>query len=215
MSADLLLGLPAKVKKLLDRLTETRAAYLDNLTRLDVIASTRAPATDTGTLLGRLTATRAANLDLIGSQVIAGAITGRYNWGLGSEQIGQIGKIPEDHSSVAGIPFASFSTPSNIFYEAMNLAGPGYLGYLGFHLDTSYGSVTVYHEMEINGSLISAGYSSIQGTPVGGLTEISSLIGGFAKSPVVIHSTFETNVILRLKCSSVVSGDVRFIAHKL
>lgn len=60
-----LLGVPGKLKTLIDRLTATRAGYLDNLTDLDTTVSSRAPATDTATLVSRLTAARAANLDSI------------------------------------------------------------------------------------------------------------------------------------------------------
>lgn len=60
-----LLGVPGKLKTLLDRLTATRAGYLDNLPDLDTTVSSRAPATDTATLVSRLTADRAAALDAL------------------------------------------------------------------------------------------------------------------------------------------------------
>lgn len=65
MSADLLLGVPGKLKEILDRLTPSRAAALDGLTNLDAAVTSRATAADAATLLSRLTASRAAALDII------------------------------------------------------------------------------------------------------------------------------------------------------
>lgn len=70
-----LLGVPGRLKTLLDRLTDARAARLDadissrmpgsttQRDRIDTTISSRAPSSDTDTLLARLTATRASRLD--------------------------------------------------------------------------------------------------------------------------------------------------------
>lgn len=69
-----LAGVPGKLMTLLDRLTSTRAGYLDNLVDLDHYTEARAGKIDdidTGvdTLETRLTAARAANLDDVGGYV--------------------------------------------------------------------------------------------------------------------------------------------------
>ena len=65
-----LLGVPGRLKTLLDRLTAGRAANLDQITstrmaRMDTTISSRAPSTATDALLARLTTGRASNLDEI------------------------------------------------------------------------------------------------------------------------------------------------------
>jgi hypothetical protein len=69
MSADILLGVPGRLKQILDRLTAGRASNLD---RVDATVSSRATQTSVnsvnnavGTVNSRLTAARAANLDNI------------------------------------------------------------------------------------------------------------------------------------------------------
>ena len=70
---DFLLGVPGKLKTVLDRLTSTRAANLDNL---DAAISTRAPAS-TALSTAQWTNTRAGLLDgIIQTSIIASIQTG-------------------------------------------------------------------------------------------------------------------------------------------
>ena len=68
MSMEFLMGVPGKLKKLLDRLTSTRAGYLDNLPRLDTNIASRAPSS---TALSNTTWTsaRAAKIDNLDASV--------------------------------------------------------------------------------------------------------------------------------------------------
>jgi hypothetical protein len=78
MSMEFLMGVPGKLKKLLDRLTSTRAGYLDNLPRLDTNIASRAPAS-TALSSSTWTATRAARLDAnISSRLSAVVKTGGH-----------------------------------------------------------------------------------------------------------------------------------------
>jgi ribonuclease PH len=65
-----LLGLPAKINTLLNRLTDARAALLGNLSYLDATVSSRAPAS-TALSTATWTTTRAAKLDSIMTSVLA------------------------------------------------------------------------------------------------------------------------------------------------
>jgi hypothetical protein len=80
-----LLGVPGRLKTLLDRLTADRASRLDEITstrmaRLNADISSRAPASDVTTLLDRLTATRAGYLNAdISSRAPASDVTTLLN----------------------------------------------------------------------------------------------------------------------------------------
>jgi hypothetical protein len=84
-----LLGVPGRLKTLLDRLTADRASRLDEITstrmaRLNADISSRAPASDVTTLLDRLTATRAGYLDAPISGIGGGSVIKSVQRGTGS-----------------------------------------------------------------------------------------------------------------------------------
>lgn len=107
-------------------LSTTRAGYLDNLTRLDVVVSTRssqtsvdAVQTDVTTLLSRLTATRANNLDYLNASITSRASQSSVNL------------LPQLASIVSGVwdaPNGSYlvpgSTGANLASAASGVVNP-------------------------------------------------------------------------------------------
>lgn len=187
MSADLLLGLPAKVKKILDRLTEVRAGYLDNLTDLDTAVTTRAPATDTNTLLNRLTTTRAGYLDLIPGMGTFGPIT----------QLADHQTYTSTPSTPVGLPTSGTTVipVGSGFTELLNLAGPGVIGYLSLSVSLVNPDKTVDFELEIDGVLV---YSNSTGTSnVEDIILIGYYTGNYGFVPM--NTLYGSNVILRVK----------------
>ena len=191
MSADLLLGLPAKVKQLLDRLTASRATLLDNLSNLNTTVSSRAPASDTGTLLGRLTQPRADNLDLIPDLGGIGPPAGEMSFPEGSADITNAGAAL---GTVGEYNFVSVPTGSTV--EALSLAGPGVLYFLGV---TKPGStlIAVTMELVIDGVTV---------TPIGGKSvnlntdRAFCLVGALSAQSGVTYQpiTYKTSVVLNL-----------------
>ena len=200
MSADLLLGLPAKVKLLLERLTATRATNLDNLSNLNTTVSSRAPASDTGTLLGRLTQPRADKLDLIPNLNPFGPPTGEMSFAEWASREGTT--IPVGPANVTVLP------QSESYVELLSLSGPAVIYYLGIYcnIPTKTPPVVTITEFEIDGVVV---------TPSGGIVYSAGSIGNKILSLVGMHVdnsslhgnsylafqpiVFNTNLVVRLK----------------
>jgi len=83
MSAQFLLGVPGKLKTLLDRLTATRAGYLD---RLDATISSRtSSAVWTGTKAGYLDASISSRLSSAVASIQTGYVSGSGTTGSGED----------------------------------------------------------------------------------------------------------------------------------
>jgi hypothetical protein len=200
MSADLLLGLPAKVKLILDRLTQSRADSMDNLSNLDVTVSSRAPSSDTSTLLSRLTDLRAGYLDLIpglgASLKPPAGVMALAEWPAGGSvntngQLNQLALRSADE--VDG--------PSGLV-EVLNLSGPGIISFLAVQAYENSTDDNWTFELEVDGIVVSPPSYGVSNMPAYG---VLSMIGAATIDPSnfnVVGSAFQpvpylTSVILR------------------
>lgn len=112
-------GVPGRLKALLDRLTATRAGYLDNLTNLDAAVTSRAAAS-TALSTATWTGTLAANLGTISSG--ATAFTGI----VASIQYGSISVTGTNTSATATITSVNTNKAALIYLGSLAANSNGY-----------------------------------------------------------------------------------------
>lgn len=120
MAAHWLLGVPAKLKTLLDRLTADRAGRLDEVTatrmgRLDATISSRAAQSSANTLLSRLTSTRAARLDVdISSRASQSSVNAIPTSAIASVQDGTATINPFGSTSNTDVPISGVNAGKSL-----------------------------------------------------------------------------------------------------
>ena len=192
MSTDLLLGLPSKVKTLLDRLTQQRADDLDLVPNIDA---------DTDELLNRLTAERAANLD----NLAGGGGGFSPPKALGS----WVGNIQYLEDSLGGgqMAFDANQSAGSSWATVLSLVGPGVISVLGVTDGVSSVAGDVDFELTIDGGVpITQTVTMGTNTPsdgflvVGCATKVAERTGGGGLYAVVPESfQFTTSLVLRLR----------------
>jgi hypothetical protein len=122
MSADILLGVPGRLKQILDRLTAGRASNLD---RVDATVSSRATQTSVnsvnnavGTVNSRLTAARAAKLDNVAVTPKCFILDVHKSWTNANYQI-PLGYTAKTFSKVAVIPHVFGHKSTGEMYPAI------------------------------------------------------------------------------------------------
>lgn len=196
---EVLLGLPAKVKTLVDRLTSTRATNLDNL---DAAISTCAPGSTalsdavwTDARAGKLdTAALEAN-PLLSAPIVSGLVP-----------------ATPGHISTGASWWTSFSglqqsgTVSTAYVDAVNYTGQGVLEFLAVHAATA-GTATM--KLTIDGVL------AMTATSVN--TERSTaLVGVLGPSSIIALSAvpFKTSLRVEIKTSTAASSASSIVRYR-
>jgi hypothetical protein len=163
---DVLLGLPAKVKTLVDRLTSTRATNLDNL---DAAVSTRSAAS---TALSNVvwTDVRAGKLDtaaleaspLLAPPIVSGVIPQ-------APTAVTLAATTDVYTKNSGLEH--LATTSTSYVNAVNYTGKGVLEFAGAQADTSTYvttmKITIDGVVVIEGTVTGSGFTGVAAAMVG------------------------------------------------
>ncbi len=192
---EVLLGLPAKVKTLVDRLTSTRATNLDNL---DAAVSTRSAAS-TALSNAVWSDARAGKLDtaaleaspLLSAPIASGLMPT-------APTILYITSYQDVYTKNSGLEHAS--TTSTSYVNAVNYTGKGVLEFAGLQSETAAATATM--QITIDGVVVHL--STVAGTG-GGAANVAAMVGVINKAECGISLSwvpFKTSLKIEYKTSA-------------